>query len=129
MRSTFQLAFAALVLGAVGCSAPTATQEGAQAQPQAVAGQSPAPVTIETQPLMVARRGEPYLLFDRHPSPVYAPESFAARRTWPAAERGFSGGEWVEFEEHLIDRERGFNHTADLTYRRFTSRRRGTSFR
>lgn len=129
MRSIFQLAIGALVLGAVGCSAPTATQEGGQAEPQTVAGPSQAPVAIETQPVMVARRNEPYLLFDRYPSPIYAPECFAARRTWPVAERGFSGGEWVEFEEHLIDRERGFNYTPDLTYRRFTSRRRGVSFR
>ena len=114
MRSALLLLVEALVLGVSGCLAPSGAQEETQPEPQ---------------PAMLASQREPYLLFDRRPSPVYAPQHSAIRSAWPVAERGFSAGEWVEFEERLIDREWGFNHANDLTYRRFSSRRRGVSFR
>ncbi|UCG32836.1 MAG: hypothetical protein JSU68_14365 [Phycisphaerales bacterium] len=129
MRSALLRAVAGLVLVALGCSVPSGVQESPQAELQPMIDGSEPPATAETQPVMLARQVEPYLLFDRRPSPVYVPENFAIRRTWPVAERGFSAGEWVEFEERLIDRERGFNHTNDLTYRRFSSRRQGVTFR
>ena len=117
------------MLGALGCSAPSGVQEGARVESQPSAVQSEACVTTGTQAVAMARRCDPYLLFDRCPSPAYSPQYFAGRREWPVAERGYSGGQWVEFEALLIDREQGFDQGNDLTYRRFYSRRRGVNFR
>jgi hypothetical protein len=129
MRTILRLAAGAVVLGALGCSAPSGTQEATQTEPQPVVVQSEVCVTIGPQPVVMARRCDPYLLFDRCPSPMYSPQYFAGRREWPVAERGYSGGQWVEFEALLIDREQGFDQGNDFTYRRFYSRRRGVNFR
>ena len=129
MRSVFQFGVGAALLGVVGCSVPSGTQEAAQTEPQPVVVQSEMCVTIGPQPVVLARRCDRYLLFDRCPSPIYSPQYFASRREWPVAERGFSTGQWVQFEELLIDREEGFDQGNDLTYRRFYSRRTGAIFR
>ena len=70
---------------------------------------------------------DPYLVFDRRPSEYYSPQQFSGRQPWPVAENGYSEGSWTQFEERVIDREGWGNNWNNTTYRRFSSRKRGSN--
>jgi len=86
----------------------------------------------EMQQITSARTGgrvTAHLLFDRRPSQTYAPEDFAYRTEWPGVDRDYMGGEFTEYEERIIDREGDFVSPLSQTYRQFSSRRKGVSYR
>ena len=114
MRSITAIALGTVMAGLAGCTGPASEREA---------------VDQQNQPVLALSRPTPHLLFDRRPSELYSPQCFTYRSAWPAAQRGFSGGEYIEYEEYLVDRERDFPSFHDRTYRRFSARRRGTSFR
>ena len=69
------------------------------------------------------------LLFDRHPSETFSPQDFTYREPWPSTKNGVSMGEFIEYRELFIDRERDYPYFNDNVYRRFTTRRTGQILR
>jgi len=114
MRSAIALGLGIVLFGLAGCAAPSSQEAGVEQQGGRVA---------------LLDGSTAHLLFDRHPSQVYSPQSFTYRAAWPQVENGLPGGEVTEYQEYFVDRERDFPSFYGRTYRRFVTRRTGVSFR